>query len=229
MAIKNLTNINIYNTELNTQKPLLHAWKDSIIRYCRLQEHDKNPWYYGERANISILAGAAWTLPEWAAIEEFATFKKNGKKEKNGRCDLYVRTKDKSFAFEAKHVWQGLSTGGKRRIASGRQTATQKGMISAWNDAGTLQVFEGDMRLTATFVVPKISARKVKPSREEIKIIIEKWQSCESFKFGQRSPDAVAHVYPEDGDGFLFNGTQCFYPGVTLVIYRRQKAAKGIL
>jgi hypothetical protein len=50
----------------------------SVLRYCNVQEDEYNPWYHGERASISTLAGAALTIPGWAALEEFATEKRGG-------------------------------------------------------------------------------------------------------------------------------------------------------
>jgi hypothetical protein len=36
----------------------------------------ENPGWYNERASLSVLAGAAWTIKDWFALEEVSTIKR---------------------------------------------------------------------------------------------------------------------------------------------------------
>ncbi len=88
-------------------RDLVNHWQIFVDRYC--EEHDgDNPWWYNERASISVLSAAAWQLKDGVALEEFGTSKKAHVKAadlKNGRCDLYVGVGDEMYVFEAKQVW----------------------------------------------------------------------------------------------------------------------------
>ena len=67
---------------------------------------EDNPWWYNERASLSVLAGAAWTLKDWFALEEFSTIKRmrtlapsvDEGHLRNGRCDLFIRNPNESTA-----------------------------------------------------------------------------------------------------------------------------------
>lgn len=102
---------------------------------------------------MSTLAGAAWTLPGWAALEGYSTRKAAPKKtsidkeSKRGRVDLYIATRDAGLAFGAKHAWQDIS--GDTFIP-----AVLLGMGLACDDADRLLESEGDTFYGITFAVP---------------------------------------------------------------------------
>ncbi|MBV9468897.1 MAG: hypothetical protein JOZ57_06590 [Abitibacteriaceae bacterium] len=48
---------------------LLEEWVLLIERYCRLAP-GKAPYWYSERSNVGLLAGAAWRCG-WISLEEF--------------------------------------------------------------------------------------------------------------------------------------------------------------
>jgi hypothetical protein len=175
-----------------------------------------------------MLAGAAWTLDNWAALEEFAT-KKRGRSEKqkdrNGRCDLYLCTRDRHFAFEAKLAWQ--------TIGEGRQSENvRKELKRAWNDAGDLDIEEGDCRIAATFVVPRVLKAKARLPPQELRGIVEDWLSGHPFDFTGRpaapTPDALAYVFPGRFENFVGARNGHVFPGVALALYVRQRANKGV-
>ncbi len=49
----------VKHKKLNHFKLLLEEWSLLIERYCRISEGDA-PYWYTERANIGLIAGAAW-------------------------------------------------------------------------------------------------------------------------------------------------------------------------
>lgn len=126
---------------------------------------DDAPWWYNERANISIFSTAASRI-DWIALEEYGTEKivKNDtkserKEKKNGRCDLYLydcvsrgsknkNASDYSYAIEAKQTWPAMT--GKSNTGE-RVEKKWKEAISA---ARELHRLEADNRVAVLFIVP---------------------------------------------------------------------------
>ena len=89
-------------------KPILETW---IQKLSNFQPHENItfPYWYNERANISILASVA-TINDWQVLEEFHQQKVgyNGNDSK-GRLDLWIYKNSESFFIEAKQDWPSLS------------------------------------------------------------------------------------------------------------------------
>lgn len=84
---------------------VLEEWMLSIERYTRIMCGEDAPYYYNERANVSVLAGAAWKAG-WVALEEFQSEKGYRNRAKtNGRTDLYFANKTSEELVEAKFQW----------------------------------------------------------------------------------------------------------------------------
>lgn len=77
------------NKQLEYWIPMCKSWAFNIERYTRLTELGDAPYDNNERANVGLLAGAAWSCGN-IALEEFQTTKGTGKNEKNGRIDLWI-------------------------------------------------------------------------------------------------------------------------------------------
>jgi len=94
--------IMIFNEKLLHWKNLLTQWLALTTYYCDFMEDDA-PYYYTERANIGVLAGAAWKSG-WISLEEFGA-RKRGKRQ--GRCDLYIYPSNREIGeyIEAKHIY----------------------------------------------------------------------------------------------------------------------------
>jgi len=89
---------------------LLEEWLLCIERYCRVAAGEDAPFIYTERANIGVLAGAAWRCGR-IALEEFQYQKGYKNKRKwNGRADLYLASEDDEEMIEAKFGWLSLSS-----------------------------------------------------------------------------------------------------------------------
>jgi hypothetical protein len=67
------------------------------------------PWWYNERASISVLAAAAW-MAGGVALEEFSAKKKQRGKERAGRTDVYLNLGNSKFAGEAKFIWLSVNS-----------------------------------------------------------------------------------------------------------------------
>lgn len=95
---------------------LLEEWILSIERFSRIS-HGDVPYWYNERANIGVLAAAAWRCGR-IALEEFQYEKidvsSNGEadettqKKWNGRCDLWISNDRSEEIVEAKFKWLNM-------------------------------------------------------------------------------------------------------------------------
>ena len=56
-------------------RPLMQCWLERSLEYCKCHGGEDNGWWYNERASLSILAAAAWSLERWCALEEYSTTK----------------------------------------------------------------------------------------------------------------------------------------------------------
>ena len=85
----------MYSVDGFYTRPALSDWQhiceEWIVlgkRYCRMTAARENPFGYGELANVSMLAGAAWRCG-YIALQEFQ-WDKNSETGRSGRADLYL-------------------------------------------------------------------------------------------------------------------------------------------
>jgi hypothetical protein len=97
------------NSKTVKLKPILEKWCSINQQFLKEAESDC-PWWYNERASVSILAGAAWKSGH-ITLEEYATRKGRRKNdtERPGRCDLKIKIDSSNYLFEAKQQWAMLS------------------------------------------------------------------------------------------------------------------------
>lgn len=222
----------ITTDDLNDLHPLLNKWLKLIDDYCNYfcndenSDENDNPWWYNERATLSSLAGAAWRLPGWIALEEFRTTKRSLSKVGNNnygcRCDLYVGPRGDNdevddYAIEAKQCWIALSQP-KEKI----RKRIDRAHNAAKNDADNLVNDEAEKRLAATFIVPYVSNKYA--SKNSIKSIIQKW--IKEWIDGRhltktiKAPFAIAYYFNTKYSFTSTNrrGNKYNYPGVVLLI-----------
>lgn len=206
----------VHLTEARTKSPLkglnpvLVSWTQTTIDFCRRRNFEDNCWWYNERASLSVLAGAAWRIKGWSALEEFSTTKRGvilGKEVDagrivRGRCDLLLAHGSSDYAVEAKQVWQ---------------------------DVGNLTHDEGDHRLALTFVAPYIPLREVGELTNQgvavvdevaVRDAVESWlKELDLWEF-----DAHAYAFPRVAGGFV-NGAQSYvFPGSLICVRKRKRA-----
>lgn len=99
----------IPNKKLADWEGVIEEWVMLIDRYCRVAPDDA-PYWYTERANIGILAGACWRSG-MVALEEFQWEKGYRNKPKwPGRADLWVGSDSASTLIEAKQKFIALNS-----------------------------------------------------------------------------------------------------------------------
>ncbi|RMQ47427.1 hypothetical protein ALQ04_03888 [Pseudomonas cichorii] len=193
---------------------LLSAWLVAVERYVKLLKYD-NCWWHNERANVSTLAGAAWSIPGWVALEEYPTQKYRPHTScmdevlgGRGRCDLYISNPDEDFAFEAKHAWQLI----------GGPDAVTAALNAAKTDAITLKG-EAGRHFAATFIVPFLTKKQIQGlTIDEVHEQLNQWlHSQNDFSRDTSSNTAYAWIFPGTDLESFCNDT-CHYPGVVLVL-----------
>ena len=134
---------------------LFESWKQVLGEFGETKELG---YWYGERANTSILAGAAYRLGKGCrAVEEFNVTRKYGHDQKgSGRCDAFISLKDVTLIFEAKDVWP------ENCVASnvGIITRDINSLLEEAADQLKCIDVEADLRFAVCYVVPNISSKK---------------------------------------------------------------------
>ncbi|AOR58372.1 hypothetical protein [Pectobacterium parmentieri] len=190
---------------------LLNGWISANQRYVELLNRTDCCWWYNERTNVSVLAGAAWSLG-WAAIEEYPSGKKRkgdtGEKPDNntskGRVDLYIKSELESIAVEAKHVWLNLDSSIniiKAKIGLGR----------ARDDAKRLNDQAG-RHFAATFIVFNTKKKLDERTLEE-RITATINNAIENLDI-----DSIAYAYLIDNKSAFMNHKNKYYQSVALIL-----------
>ena len=147
--------INDYaDSRFKNLKKVLKTWT-KLNRQFFIQSHDA-PWWYNERADISVLSAAAW-VAGGLALEEFSTKKGRGQSRRSGRCDLYINLRNSEFACEVKRTLITLT-----KSSSTNLKYIKESLKTACKDAGILGRDEG-RRFGVCFAavcLPKKSALK---------------------------------------------------------------------
>lgn len=212
--------VSVVREELVPLRPILKTWTELVLKYSNSFPQGDACYWFNERANISMLAAAAWkTRGDWLALEEFSTYKHGEDAAlKNGRCDLWIShpSNDMSFAIEAKQVWQRI--GGR---VDDEYKRVREGMTRALMDASKLHKTEARTRVAGCFVVPSIPASQAKG--EGFRRSLTKWLK----DLQEEVPaHAIASVFPESSESLEASNGR-IYPGVCLLLKVRMRAIRG--
>ena len=193
----------------------MEEWPVAIDRFARITGGDV-PYWYTERANSGILAGAAWRAG-MIALEEYQV-KKTGpatsagperkRKVWNGRCDLWIGSEHASVIIEAKQRWRDLSS--KNFIPLCLDT-----LKSAVEDAKSTKGTSEDAAAGIAFV-PLYIKRKKAPSVENLDKYLESVvEKCEE-KIQTKEVDLVAWCFPNSMREYTNQKTKNALPGVII-------------
>ena len=118
-------------------------------------DDDDAPWWYNERASLSIFAGAIWKA-NGSVLEEFSMNKRDrqSKKLKPGRCDIWFSHRENYYRAEAKPCWPTLHRDPNRTWAS-----IEKAMARAESDTRRLPKETDTRRLAIVLASPRLPLR----------------------------------------------------------------------
>ena len=95
---------------------LLWEWTNVIERTVRMWHQTDVPWWYNERASLSLFAGAVWKAGG-IAFEEFSSTREGPNSEeapmigrRMGRIDLCFTYQGTRFVTEAKQCWSPIGS-----------------------------------------------------------------------------------------------------------------------
>ena len=177
--------------------PLCEAWAVNIERYTRLTDKGNAAYNNNERANIGLLAGAAWSSGN-IALEEFSSTKSVPGNEKHGRIDLWLGFENKKEEYiEAKFK--------KMSIRGDYFQQTRSTLDAALKDAKDTQ---GGEDITATGLVFLVFYMKQCGVDEALASLDEAVSSIHK----ELKPDILSWCFPErdikhtDEDGYIVPG-----------------------
>ncbi len=99
---------------LRCLRPVLNRWTALNRQLGERWSKDGNaPWWYNERALISVFAGAVWQSDGYA-FEEYSETKRGKKRPYAGRIDLEFVAGQYEFRAEVKQCWLAATKPGDR-------------------------------------------------------------------------------------------------------------------
>lgn len=221
------------SSRLEPLRPLLKAWVEKSLAYCKCHNFEDNGWWYNERASLSILAAAAWSLKGWCALEEYSTEKRGNvpsddmevPDSRRGRADLWVGGRT-GYAIEAKQAWQSI---GAR--SSGNNSNVWDKFDKALKDAGDLTSDAADRRIGALFVAAHLPVSQVRVpksgriDRDQVAASVSAWFDALALK-SHAKVRAYAWVFPTKMDKFISDTGKNLVPGSLLILGERGRANK---
>ena len=195
---------------------ILDQWTEIVARMGRKWNKSGDvPWWYNERADLSLFAGAVW----WSGgdvLEEFSSVKRKiGKttgrlhSSYSGRVDLYFETPNGSdYYLECKSMWSGASRPNESSIRK-----IEDHLEWACYDIKKFHP-QRSRRLGLVFAKPYIVRSS---SKVDVKKKISDWLVLmESVNC-----DAMAWSFPSSGK--CGKSTTNYCPGVAIFIKERKK------
>ncbi|MBP6865771.1 MAG: hypothetical protein KBC32_10975 [Candidatus Didemnitutus sp.] len=200
------------NTRLKALRPVLEQWCAINSQLGREWALVKDaPWWYNERALVSVFAGSIWTYGG-AALEEYAEVKRGDQTRNQGRIDLWFQLGQREFLAEAKKCWVDCSD--KSRALVSVNEALAKAIL----DAGDIPP-DGRPRLAMVFAVALIPTQFAENYADQIT----------SLQAVAKSPkikaDARAWVFPKTSTP-LRSSDGYFMPGIILWVKHVQRTRR---
>jgi hypothetical protein len=199
------------NRELSSLRPVLKSWRTLNRRIGASWAKDRDaPWWYNERALISVFAGAVWRAGGFC-FEEYADQKREIKKRSRrhgkpyrGRVDLYFEWANSRFIVEAKSKWSGFI----RNNANAKDTL-ERCLTTAMQEIRQTPPF-GQRRLAIVFAVPYC--------REKYKSLVNKKLDAWVKMLGTLDTSCYASVFPRCACFKTGDGRRLCCPGIAVLI-----------
>ena len=185
----------------------LESWIEITTHIAKAWQPDDIPWWYNERALLSIFAGAVW-LAGGIAFEEFSTEKRvpgkrSGGALYSGRQDLFIQIGKNEFLAESKILWSAASA------PSAQPSVTiGKALDQACKEVLRTPPEYGERRLGIVFARPHVRWKY----QESINSHIKRWLE-EARQVGY---SCCAWVFPAETR--TFGNDRHIFPGVATFI-----------
>jgi len=198
---------------LRSLEPVLKEYQRVIVSLGSrwAVESEDVPWWYNERASLSILAGAIWRAHGWA-FEEFSTLKSSRdaaqvRGESSGRCDINFAFRGHEYAGEAKQCWPKLQDGKRAfgEVKLSLQAALKDGQrIPPW----------GIPILAIVFVSPRIPRGDVRHTERAVLSLLHHILKIPNTSVVWAFPRAAQALTPSG------RNSELVYPGTITILKR---------
>ncbi|MGH8332842.1 MAG: hypothetical protein ACRES0_20800 [Pseudomonas sp.] len=189
----------ISNPKLEFLRPVLERWFDCIDRYNAVRGDNDTPYWFDEKANLSLLSAAAW-MAEMVTLQQTPTRKQTEEGERNGRADLFIATSEERAYLQATQRWP--------RVNSLNLTQALQDITS---DAKKIS-YASDLKIGCLFVAPHKSQQGATP--EELQDMVDDLQKEHTCAVAWYFPYAYRKLRNEAGN---------YHPGIAVLF----KEARG--
>jgi len=204
----------VYSPRLVCLRPILRRWirlnQEIAGKWYRGNDV---PWWYNERASLSVLAGAVWRS-KGIAFEEYSDRKRFRSKRTgspfrsySGRVDISIEINRHYFIGEAKYC--RLTIPSRSRDQS---QYIEKCLTAAKRDIRKSSP-DGQRRLAIVFASPSVSTRWKGSIEKHINEFVDQVTDIDA--------DAVAWVFPNTASNVV-DGRR-MYPGTAVIIKEVKK------
>lgn len=189
----------ISNPKLEFLRPVLECWFECIDRYNAVRGDNESPYWFDERANLSLLSAAAW-MAEMVTLEQTPTKKQIEEGERNGRADLFIASKEERAYLQATQRWPRVNN----------LNLTQA-LLDVVSDAKKIS-YASDLKLGCLFVAPQKTQHS--PTPEELQDMVDDLQKEHTCAVAWYFPYPYRKLHNEAGN---------YHPGIALLL----KEARG--
>ncbi|TVT80468.1 hypothetical protein [Pseudomonas sp. H3(2019)] len=189
----------ISNPKLEFLRPVLERWFECIDRYNTVRGDNESPYWFDERANVSLLSAAAW-MAEMVTLEQTPTKKQIEEGERKGRADLFIASKEERAYLQATQRWPRVNN----------LNLTQA-LLDVVSDAKKIS-YASDLKLGCLFVAPQKAQHS--PTPEELQDMVDDLQKEHTCAVAWYFPYAYRKLHNEAGN---------YHPGIALLL----KEARG--
>lgn len=212
---------------LQSIKPVLKEWIKANSEIAKLWRSGRDaPWWYGERASLSVFAGAIWRVGGFC-FEEYSETKKGITRETKkhgdsypGRVDLYFSLPHPEFVAEAKFVSTGF-TRNNDNAAKKLRDRLKKVLKSALDDVQKSPPGPPWKKLGIVFTMPYFRKNcKLQKVNDVQKVNdgIDRWIEV----IADLKPSGYAWVFPECTRTLKSWDNQLYCPGAAVIIQQEK-------
>jgi hypothetical protein len=184
----------ISNPKLEFLRPVLERWFDCIDRYNAVRGDNDAPYWHDEKANVGLLAAAAW-MAEMVALQHAPTLKQTEEGERNARADLFIAGGEERAYLQTTQRWPQVNS----------LNLTQA-LVDITSDAKRIS-YASDLKLGCLFVAPQKAQRGATP--EELQDMVDDLQKVHACAVAWYFPYAYRKLRNEAGH---------YHPGIAVLL-----------